>query len=125
MLALAVHLVAARLAPDVAVHRSVDGATSAAKELHAAVAVPVEVEAKEPAVEVVAGCLKALIDLLHGLSDAGCGGGSGRGRVRVALHPSAEVEQLVADGVLAEEPGFEHGWHRVNDNGTGLASRYC
>ncbi len=39
------------------------------------------VEVKEPAVEVVAGCLEALVDLLHGLSAAGCGRSGGGGRV--------------------------------------------
>jgi hypothetical protein len=101
-LALTVHLEAARLAPDVAVHISAHAATSAGKELHAAVAVRL-VEVKEPAVEVVAGCLKALVDLLHGLVSAGCGGSGGGDRVRVALHPRASAEQLAADGVLAEE----------------------
>ncbi len=58
---------------EVAVLRTVVAVSSAGKELHAAVAVPVS-EVKEPAVEVVAGCLEALVDLLHGLIDAGCGG---------------------------------------------------
>jgi hypothetical protein len=62
-----VHLVAARAAPDVAVLLEAVVVTSAAKELHAAVAVPVS-EVKEPAVNVVAGCLEALVDLLSGLS---------------------------------------------------------
>jgi hypothetical protein len=75
-----VRLVAARATPDVAVHLVAVTSTSAAKELHAAVAVPL-VEVKEPAVEVVAGCLEALVDLLHGLSAAGCGCGGGGGRV--------------------------------------------
>jgi hypothetical protein len=59
-----VHLVAARSTPDVAVHPvgSTRTATSAGKEPHAAVAVLVEVEVKEPAVEVVAGCLEGCLE---------------------------------------------------------------
>jgi hypothetical protein len=60
--ALAVHLVAARATESAAVLQAALAATSAVKELHAAVAVQV-VGVKEPAVEVIAGCLEALIDL--------------------------------------------------------------
>ncbi len=72
------HLVAAQRAPDVAVLRAPLGGTSAAKELHATVAVPV-IEVEEPVVQVVAGCLKAFVDLLHGLISAGWTGGGGGG----------------------------------------------
>jgi hypothetical protein len=89
-------------APDVAGHLAAAAATSAGKELHAAVAVLVEVEVKQPAVEVVAGCLEALVDPLHGLSAAGCGCGGVAWRC-VALHPPALLEQLTADGVPSEE----------------------
>jgi hypothetical protein len=110
------HLVAARATPDVAVHLAALAATSAVKELHAAVAVQV-VGVKEPAVEVVAGCLEALIDLLHGLLAPGCGGSGDVALRWVALQPPAEVEQLAADRVLLEEAGYEHAWHRVDADG--------
>jgi hypothetical protein len=111
------HLLAASAAPAVAVLLEAVSVTSSAKELHAAVAVLVEGGVKEPAVEVVAGCLEALIDLLHGLLDKGCGGSGGGGRVRVALRPPALIEQLAADAVPSDEAGFERGWHRVDADG--------
>jgi hypothetical protein len=86
------HLVAARATPDVAVHIVGAAITSAGKALHAAAAVRL-VEVKEPAVEVVAGCLEALVDLLHGLISVGCVG-CGVGPVCVDLHPPQPENSL-------------------------------
>jgi hypothetical protein len=96
-LALAVHLVAARAAPDVAVLLDAAAVNSAGKELHAAVVVLVEVELKQPAVEVVTGCLEAIVDLLHDLIAAGCAG-SGGGGVGVALRPMPMLNSFAQMG---------------------------
>jgi hypothetical protein len=82
----------------VAFHLAAAAATSAGKELHAAVAVLVEVEVKQPAVEVVAGCLEALVDPRPRPRPER--GGLRRRRRSVALRCLAP--QIIADVVLCD-----------------------